>query len=492
MTAVIEPEVVAPPAFAPANGKSVMEQLAEAPEAVREKYIASLTPEELAHALTDWTLWGRPKQFAPPGKWQVWMNLGGRGVGKTRTGAEWAHDQAEKMPGSRGFLLGATSADVRDVMIEGESGLLETQKPHNRVRYQPSRRKVTWQNGTVAKVFMGEEPRRLRGPQHHWGWIDEWVAFKYPRDSFDQAMFGLRLKPLTKWPVEVRRAFRPRAHITSTPKPILELVELLKNAPVCHDLRDAPAGSAILEQFVRTVVTISTSHENRGNLDEAWYESTIKAYEGTALYDQEILARILTDVQGALWKMETIEACRIKLDPSTMQAPVLPDMNRMIIAVDPAVTSGKHANETGIVACGRARIAGIQHGYVLGDYSGRYTPLQWAEKAIWAYKTHKADRIVAEKNQGGELVKSNIHSVDASIPVKLVTATRGKVPRAEPVAGKYEQRQIHHVGTYAAMESQMTTWTPDTGLDSPDRLDALVWGMTELLLAGQGAFVAEE
>lgn len=483
MTAVaIVPSAPAPDA-APDNaqvldkGTSFMQRLALAEKPVREAFYAGLSEPEAVAVLTDWSLWARPKQLAPPGNWQVWFPLGGRGAGKTRTGAEWVHQKAEDMIGTRGFLLGTTTGDVRDTMVEGESGILATQKPHNPVKYEPARKKLTWKNGTICHLFSGEEPDRLRGPQHHWGWVDEWAAFKYPKEAFDMMMFGLRLGD------------RPQTVFTTTPKPILPLIELLKDAPLCHELRYAPAGAEILRRFIRVVATVATSFENRGNLSEAWYETTIKAYEGTALYDQEVLARILTDVQGALWKMATIEESRIKLHPSTLEPESLPEFDRVVIAVDPAVTSGKHSNETGIVACARAQVGKDKHGYLLADYSGRYSPLAWAQKAVDAYHHHKADRIVAEANNGGELVEQNIRNVDPNVPIKLVNASRGKIARAEPVAGKYEQRKIHHVGTFGALEAQMTTYTPDTGLPSPDRLDALVWGMTELLLAKQGAFV---
>lgn len=480
MTATAEPVAATPEQAALAEGTSFMQRLAMAGPGALEKFLAPMTQAQAQAALTDWQLWARPKQLAPPGNWQIWFTCGGRAAGKTRLAAEWVHQKAEDMPGTRAFLLGTTAGDVRDTMIEGISGIIPTQKPHNPVTYNPSRRLVTWKNGTQARVFTGEEPDRMRGPQHHWGWVDEWAAFKYPKEAFDMMMFGLRLGD------------HPQACFTTTPKPILPLVNLLKDAPLCHELRTAAPGSDLLKQFFRVVVTFATSYENRENLSEEWYETTIKAYEGTSLYDQEVLARILTDVQGALWKMATINEGRISLDPSTLQPVSLPEFDRVVIAVDPAVTSGKHANETGIMVCARASVGGDKHGYLLADYSGRYTPNEWAKKVVTAYHHHKADRVVAEKNQGGELVKMNIHTVDANVPVKLVTATRGKTPRAEPVAAKSEQRKIHHVGTFGALEAQMTTWTPDTGLESPDRMDAYVWGFTELLLAKQGAFVADE
>ncbi len=281
-----------------------------------------------------------------------------------------------------------------------------------------------------------------------------------------------------------------QACVTTTPKPFLDLVKIITDAVSCWDLRGADAADPILERLISTVVTISSSYENRGNVSDAWYERTIKAYEGTRLYDQEVLAKILTDIDGALWKMATLEASRLMPNPDTGELPKLPEFHRVVVAVDPAVTSGKHANETGIMVCAAAGSGVKKHGYLLEDLSGRYTPLQWATKAVTAYHEHKADRIIAEVNNGGELVKQNIHTVDGNVPVTMVNASRGKTARAEPVAAKGEQGKIHHVGVFAMLESQLTTYTPDSGLDSPDRMDAYVWGMTSLLLGKQGVFVA--
>jgi phage terminase large subunit-like protein len=281
-----------------------------------------------------------------------------------------------------------------------------------------------------------------------------------------------------------------QACVTTTPKPFTDLVKLITDAVSCWDLRGADPGDPILERLIATVVTVGSSYENKGNVSDAWYERTIKAYEGTRLYDQEVLAKILTDIDGALWKMATIEAWRLMPNAETAEPPKLPEFKRIVVAVDPAVTSGKHANETGIMVCAAAGSGPMKHGYLLEDLSGRYTPLQWGQKAVTAYHEHKADRIVAEVNNGGELVKQNIHTVDGNVPVTMVNASRGKMARAEPVAAKAEQGKIHHVGVFAMLESQLTTYTPDSGLESPDRMDAYVWGFTNLLLGKQGAFVA--
>lgn len=451
------------------------------PRDAKYEIIRNLSDAEAFEMMRQWRLWARPKQIAPPGNWTTWVNLAGRGYGKTRVGAEFCHEKADAMPGSRGFLLGATGSDVHDTMIWGDSGLMATSKPWNPCRFEAGKRRVVWANGAQAKMFSAEKPNRLRGPQHHWGWMDEPAAYQYPREAYDQVMLGLRLGML------------PQVCFTTTPKPIELIMALMKDVTLDHELRDAAPGSEILFREIPVVATVGTSFENRENVSEAWYNRTIRAYEGTSLYDQEILAMILSDVAGALWKMANIETARIRLDPVTLELPKLPDFNRIVIAVDPAVSTGKASNETGIMACGRAAISGRngmeQHGYLLEDQSGRWTPLEWATRTVEMYKRHKADRVVAEVNQGGDLVKSNVHTVDGNVPVKMVHATRGKIVRAEPVAAKGEQHKIHHVGTFGLLESQLTTYVPDSGLPSPDRMDAYVWGFTELLLAKQGAFV---
>lgn len=450
----------------------------------RRAFIRTLSPAEAAAILYDWRVWARDNQLPPPGRWSTWLILAGRGFGKTRTGAEWINDRARHGQTGRLALLGATSSDVRDTMIEGVSGVLACARPDFMPRYQPSKRRLVWPNGAVAALFSGEEPERLRGPQHEYVWVDELPAFQYPQEAWEQMRYGLRLGP------------SPRVVVTTTPKPIPIIVELalgnearrIPPATACDALRNAAPDAAILHEELRVVLTTGSSYENRVNLSESWFRDTVGAVEGTRMGDQEIYARILTDVPGALWKMETIEADRLRPDPITLEHPRLPTFGRVVVAVDPAVSTANNSNETGIMVCARSESG--RAGYLLADYSGRYTPDQWARKVAWAYQYHQADRIVAEKNQGGDLVRSNIHTVDEALPVKLVTATRGKTVRAEPVAALYEQHKIHHVGTFGALETQMTTWVPDSGMASPDRYDALVWGFTELMLGKQSAYFA--
>jgi phage terminase large subunit-like protein len=330
-------------------------------------------------------------------------------------------------------LLGSTAADVRDVMVEGESGLLAISPPWNRPKYEPSKRRLTWPNGAIATTYSADEPDRLRGPQHDRLWADEVAAWRYP-DAWDMAMLGLRL------------GNDPRAIVTTTPKRTALMRELLKMQGVAR--------------------TGGSTYENRANLAGAFVEQIITKYEGTRLGRQELMAEMLDDVEGALWTWGLIEKSRIE------QAPPL---RRVVVGVDPSATSGDDSDETGIVVAGIGSDGVI---YILADRSLRGRPAEWAAAAIRAYHEYEADRVVVEKNNGGEMVEHTIHSLDPTIPTKLVWASRGKLTRAEPISALYEQGKVRHVEAFPALEDQMTTWVP--GEDSPDRMDALVWAATEL------------
>ena len=390
-----------------------------------------------AHAAAAWRELARPNQLPPVGDWQTWVFLAGRGTGKTRGGAEWVREQVEA-GGRRGALVGPTAADVRDVMIEGPSGILACATPENYPRYEPSRRRVTWPNGALAFCYSAEEPRRLRGPQHDFAWADELATWQYA-DAWDQLCFGLRL------------GADPRCAVTTTPRPVRLLLELL-----------ADPG---------TVTTKGNTYENEANLAPQFVRRIISRYEGTRLGRQEIHAEILTDNPAALWQRDQIEATRVT------QAP---DLARVVVAVDPAAGDGENAAETGIVV---AALGKDGHGYVLADVTTRGTPLHWARQAVAAYGLHKADRLVAETNNGGLMVEQTVRTVAPSIAYRGVHASRGKQARAEPVAALYEQSKVHHVGTFADLEDQLCNWTPQIE-ESPDRLDALVWALTELMIDG--------
>lgn len=381
-----------------------------------------------------WVERARANQLPPPGDWRVWLILAGRGWGKTKTVVEWAQEQALRMPGSRGAVVARTAADARDVLVDGESGFLALGK--DAPVHESSKRRLTWRNGSIATLYSAEEPSALRGPQHHWGVCDELAAWKFP-EAYDQLLFGLRL------------GRSPRVVVATTPRPT-PLVKKLLADPMVH-------------------VTRGSTYENRANLAPAFFSQIIVQYEGTRLGRQELNAELLDDAPGALWRREDIDAARVTKAP---------ELRLVVVGVDPAATSGESAAETGIVAAG----LGVDgHYYVLDDRSVRATPDGWARQAVALYHGLRADRIVAEVNQGGEMVTATIRTVDKAVPVRPVRATRGKRTRAEPVAALYEQRRVHHVGLLGTLEDQMCSWEPGVG-DSPDRVDALVWACTDLMI----------
>ena len=392
--------------------------------------------------LYDWPFWARPKQLPPAGDWNTWLILAGRGFGKTRTGAEWVRDQVETHGKRRVALVARTAADARDTMVEGESGILACCPPWFRPRYEPSRRRLTWPNGAIATTYSGDRPDQLRGPQSDAAWADELAAWRYP-EAWDQLLFGLRL------------GTDPRVVVTTTPRPTAIIRQLLADA--------------------RTHVTRGNTFENRANLAGPALHQLLRKYEGTRMGRQELYAEILDDSSGALWNRAMLDAGRV------MNLKTLPDLARVVVAIDPAVTSGETADETGIVVAGIGRNG---HGYVLSDLTLRESPHRWGSVAVQAYHRYKADRIVAETNNGGEMVELTIRTVDDTVSYRGVHASRGKRTRAEPVAALYEQSRVHHVGALPELEDQMCLWEP--GQDSPDRMDALVWALTDLML-GRGS-----
>jgi len=382
-----------------------------------------------------WEFWARPEQIAPEGDWPIWLVKAGRGWGKTRVGAEWVRGQKEKV--GRIALIGPTAADVRDVMVDGDSGLISISPPWDKPEYQPSKRRIVWKNGSVAYMYSADEPERLRGPQHGAAWCDEIGSWRYP-DTWDMMMFGLRLGK------------NPKVVATTTPRP----------TPLMKQIQNQPG----------VIITRGSTYDNRANLAASFFSSIITKYEGTRLGRQELEGHDLDDNPGALWNREIIDAARVR---KAM------DMARIVVAVDPAVTSGDESDETGIIVVGKDEFG---HAYVIEDCSVKGTPDEWGRAAVEAMKRHQADRIVAEVNQGGDMVRYVLETIDKNLPIKLVRASRGKMARAEPISALYEQGKVHHVGAFHKLEDQMCTWEP--GMKSPDRMDALVWGMTELMLAG--------
>lgn len=414
----------------------------------RTKFLETLTPREAAILLYDWTIWARAKQLPPDGDWHVWLILAGRGFGKTRTGAEWIRAGVEQGRFHRVALVGETSADVRDVMVEGDSGILSISPPWNRPRYEPSKRRLTWPNGAVAQTFSADDPEQLRGPQFDAAWADEIAKWRYVA-SWDNLMLGLRLGPA------------PRCVATTTPRPRAWLAGIIDN----------PA----------TIVTRGATAENAVNLAPAFIDQIMRTYGGSRLARQEIDGEMLMDVPGALWRREDVDKCR--LDTS-----LAPPLAIVVVAIDPAVTAGVNADETGIIVAG---VDDQGNGYVLEDLSGRHSPDTWARLAIAAYHRHQANALVAEVNQGGDLVTQTLRTIDPSVPVRSVRASRGKRSRAEPIAALYEQGRVCHVGAFAELEDQLCAFTGSPGDASPDRLDALVWALSDLML-GRGPTRSEE
>ena len=410
-----------------------------------KKAVNGLTDQQAEALLYDWSFWGRSNQLAPAGQWRNWLLLAGRGFGKTRTGGEWVRQIIEAGQAQRVALVAPTAADVRDVMVEGESGILAICPPWNRPSYEPSKRRLTWPSGAIATTYSADEPERLRGPQHDAAWCDELASWRRP-EAWDMLMFGLRLGD------------DPRCVVTTTPKPLPHIKELLK-AETTH-------------------VTRGSTYENRANLADAFFEQIIRKYEGTRLGRQELLAELLEDVPGALWNRELLEMTRVTKPP---------DIKRIVVALDPAVTSGEESNETGIVVCG---LGSDGHGYTLDDVTLRGTPAEWGRAGVAAYYKWNADRMIAETNNGGDMIEHTIRTIDSKISFKQVRASRGKHTRAEPVAALYEQKRCHQVGYFADMEDQLCGWVP--GDDSPDRLDALVWAYTELMVGAQGKIEMQE
>lgn len=434
---------------------SLASLLAEIPRSQLQSLIQTrLTPDEAQAALYAWQLWARPQQLPPPGEWVAWLVLAGRGFGKSRAGAEWVRWQVEHGGARRIALVGTTSADVRDVMVEGESGLLAISPPKFRPDYQPSKRRLTWPNGAIATTYSADKPDQLRGPQHDRAWLDELAAWRYP-EAYDQVMFGLRL------------GSKPQACITTTPRPTQIIKQLTRDPTV--------------------VVTRGSTRDNAANLAPTFLTQVIAKYEGTRLGRQEIDGEVLDDNPGALWKRTQLDQFRVYPESETLRrshpsGPWLPQLIRVVVAVDPAVSTNPDSDETGIVVAG---LGVDRHVYVLEDASGTYAPAQWGEMvarmALRKRQGLPAECVVAEVNQGGDLVAANIRTYTRGVRLRTVHAKRGKALRAEPVSTLYEQGRVHHVGTLAKLEDQMCDWDPSAeNVDSPDRVDALVYAVTEL------------
>lgn len=404
--------------------------------------------EELQHT---WEFWARPNQLEPKGDhWDIWVALAGRGWGKTRAGAEWVRHRIRK--GDKiVHCVAPTKGDVRKVMVEGDSGLLNVCWKGDKTyrgkhigypEWSPTNNTMTWENGAKAVFFSAEDPERLRGPQAYSAWCDELCAWRNAQETWDMLQFGLRLGK------------HPQVFITTTPK----TTKLLRNI-----LGDE-----------KTVTSTGSTYDNQANLASTFLDAVRKTYEGTRLGRQELYAEILDEASGALWSRSLLAECEVEKDS-------VPDLNRIVVSIDPAITSNKESDMTGIVVAG-VDVNGIA--YVLADCTGRYTPQQWAARAVSLFEEYQADRIVAERNQGGDMVRHTLQTESETVPVKLVHASRGKMARAEPVSALYEQDKVRHVKGLNDLEDQMVTWEPLGSVGSPDRLDALVWAITDLSLQG--------
>jgi len=424
--------------------------LASLPATERLRLLSRYTETQLRALQHDWRYYARPNQLAPKGDWSVWCIMAGRGFGKTRSGAEWSQDQAYRYPNSHGALVSLTPGDARDTMVEGgDSSVLKIAPPWFRPEYEPSKRRLTWPNGSWATVYSSAEYDKLRGPQHHWAWCDELASWHYPRDTWDMLMMGLRLGE------------HPRAVVTTTPKPIPLLREILAQST--------------------TTVTGGSTYENKGNLAETWFRDIVSKYEGTTLGDQELHARMLDEMPGALWKRETLAKMRVQ--PDTVD---LTDMLRFRIGVDPSINDKEISDEAGVVAVGLGR---DKHAYIFSDLSGRMSPAEWAKKATQQYTAcrgllggqvmSETVKVVAETNQGGQMVEQTLRTVLPALSYVGIHASDSKRVRAQPVSLWSEQGRVHLVGQFPQLEDEMCTWTEDG--PSPNRLDAMVYAVTDIM-----------
>ena len=410
---------------------------------LKEALLAELQRRKDEAARYDWLSNARPEQRLPAGDdWQTWLILAGRGFGKTRTGAETIRHLVETNQARHIALIGQSLVEAASVMVHGESGLLAVFPPHERPIFKPSQQKIYFKNGAVATLFGGNTPERLRGPQFDLVWIDEFAKFKNPDELYDQVMMGLRLGD------------QPRCIITTTPRP-LPLIEKLMKDPKTH-------------------LTRGSTFDNAANLAPSYLAQMKATYAATRLGAQELYAEVLTEREGALWNRSLIR----------YQTPVDENWRRIVIAIDPATTHHDQSDETGIMVVGLHDDGFV---YVLEDLSGRLPPTEWGTRVTEAYWRYNADRVVAEVNKGGDLVERIVKSIDPHVSYKAVRATRGKVVRAEPVASLYEQGKVFYSRPLTLLEQQICDYIPNRTSKSPDRMDALVWAVTDLMLAREAS-----
>jgi phage terminase large subunit-like protein len=437
-------------------GQSFMERIAQLPEDQQQEILKGFDPDQL---VWDWSVWGRPEQQPPQGDWNIWAYIAGRGAGKTRTAAEWVREEAKyTTTGQRRFALVArTAADVRDVIVEGESGIINVTPPSERPLYEPSKRRLTWPNGNTATCFTADEPDSLRGPQFTHAWGDEIAAWRQTPDAAGMTAFdNLR--------VGTRLGSNPKIMVTTTPKRVPILYQLIAEA----------------DKTGRVVITRGSTMDNKGNLSQAYLDAILGVYEGTRLAAQELYGEMLSDVEGALWTIELIDRTR------EMQLPIGAPLR--CIGVDPSVAENPR-DECGIVVVASTGERDLykRNSWVLEDATVHGSPDVWANKVVQMARKWGCP-VVAEVNQGGALVRNAINTIDPTVKVLEVHSKHGKALRAEPVTLAYEQNRVHHVGYLGDLESQMTAWIPGEG-KSPDRVDALVHALTALLIKPPAGFL---
>ena len=456
------------------NDISEAELFAEWTARERNAFFSSLTIKEQQEFFHRWHFWARPGQRPPAGDWSIWLIMAGRGFGKTRAGAEWVRQIAEGDGSARFALVGANYAETRTVMVEGESGLLSIAPPDQRPVWEPSLKRLTWENGAQAHLYSAAEPEGLRGPQHSHAWCDEIAKWMNNAGQAEAAWDNLKMG--------LRLGFRPQLVATTTPRPVA-LVRALVNAD-------------------GVVIARGRTQDNDLHLPVAFLTTMEADYRGTRLGRQELDGELIEDVEGALWTRVMIEGCRVgvnavRVEPSrdtgagsNRSLDFARDereagLVRVVIGVDPPAS--KTGDACGIIVAG---LGADGKAYVLADCSvEKASPETWARKVADAADRFDADRVIAEANQGGAMVKSVLHAAKISLPVKLVHAARGKVARAEPVAALYENDRVHHVGAFPQLEDEMCGLLIGGGYEgpgrSPDRADALVWALTELMLGNE-------
>jgi len=418
--------------------------LAGLSEPDRRAVLGDLSPEQLQVLQHHWPMWARPDQLPPIGDWRTWLLLGGRGSGKTRSAAEWVRGEVEAGRRRALGIIGPTADTLRRDVVQGESGLLAIAPPGFLPQHEPSQRRVIWPNGAVAYLLSSEEPDRIRGLNLDSAWGDEITSWQAPEGCWSNLQLALRISG--------PKGDAPAAVVSTTPKRHAVLKAIMADPS--------------------TVTTRSRTFDNAAHLDPHTLDYLRAKYGGTTLGRQELDAELLEDVDGALWSRQMLETCRV---PADLARP----FKRVVVAVDPAGGSNRGNAETGIVVAGLGHDG---HGYVIRDASGRFTPERWAYTACAAFQDHAADRIVAEHNFGGEMVEATIRGVSPNVPVRMVQASRGKAVRAEPVVALFEQRRVHLAGLFPELEDQLCGWDPMGRGASPDRLDAMVWALTDLML----------